>query len=145
MATFRRREDAQFFGRRLDGSVVKQAVTVLGMYLVLFYGGALAISTLEGLPMSACLYETASAVATVGLTLGIAPTLGAASQLSLDRIDVLGTRGRPDLDLCCVQQQARCVPACRRKGFDGGLRISAALSAAIVIKAPLRGEREIKP
>ena len=36
VATFRRREDAQFFGRRLDGSVVKQAVTVLGMYLVLF-------------------------------------------------------------------------------------------------------------
>ena len=80
VATFRRREDARFFGRRLDGSVVKQAVTVLGMYLVLFYGGALAISTLEGLPMSACLYETASAVATVGLTLGITPTLGAASR-----------------------------------------------------------------
>ena len=93
VATFRRREDAQFFGRRLDGSVVKQAVTVLGMYLVLFYGGALAISTLEGLPMSACLYETASAVATVGLTLGITPTLGAASQLILIALMFLGRVG----------------------------------------------------
>lgn len=93
VATFRRREDAQFFGRRVDGSVVKQAVTVLGMYLVLFYGGALAISTLEGLPMSACLYETASAVATVGLTLGITPTLGAASQLILSALMFLGRVG----------------------------------------------------
>ena len=81
--------------------------------------------------MSACLYETASAVATVGLTLGITPTLGRSVPADLDRIDVLGTRGRPDLDLCCVQQQPGAFPPAAGKDH-GGLRISAALSAAIV-------------
>ncbi len=79
-ATFRRREDAEFFGRRIDGSAVKNAATIAGMYLTLFFLGAFVIATAEQLPMSVCLYETASAVATVGLTLGITPQLGILSQ-----------------------------------------------------------------
>ena len=70
-ATFRQRDSAQFFGRRIDCSAVKTAATILTMYLVLFFGGAVFISAYESLPLSACLYETASAVGTVGLTLGI--------------------------------------------------------------------------
>ena len=53
------------------------------MYLVLSFSGGLAISILEGLPMLTCLFETASAVGTVGLTLGITPGLGLASRLIL--------------------------------------------------------------
>lgn len=79
-ATFRRREDAEFFGRRIDGSAVKNAATIAGMYLTLFFLGAFVIAAAEQLPMSVCLYETASAVATVGLTLGITPQLGILSQ-----------------------------------------------------------------
>ena len=72
-ATFRQRDSAQFFGRRVDCSAVKTAATILTMYLVLFFGGAVFISVYENLPLSACLYETASAVGTVGLTPGITP------------------------------------------------------------------------
>ena len=53
------------------------------MYLVLFFGGAVFISAYENLPLSACLYETASAVGTVGLTLGITPQLRIPSQMVL--------------------------------------------------------------
>ena len=38
------------------------------------------ISAVEKLPLSVCLFETASAVGTVGLTLGITPDLGMISQ-----------------------------------------------------------------
>ena len=92
-ATFRRREDAQFFGRRIDGSAVKNASTILGMYITLFFSGALVISTMEGLPMSVCLFETASAVGTVGLTLGITSTLGVVSQAVLIVLMFLGRVG----------------------------------------------------
>ncbi|MGN0707796.1 MAG: TrkH family potassium uptake protein [Faecalibacterium sp.] len=93
LATFLRREDAQFFGRRCDSSAVKNAATILGMYISLFFGGALVISTLEGLPMSVCLFETASAVGTVGLTLGVTPTLGVRSQVVLITLMFLGRVG----------------------------------------------------
>ena len=39
-ATFRQRDSAQFFGRRVDCSAVKTAATILSMYLALFFGGA---------------------------------------------------------------------------------------------------------
>ena len=92
-ATFRRRESAQFFGRRVDCGAVKTAATILMMYLALFFGGAAFISVYEGLPFSACLYETASAVGTVGLTLGITPQLRIPSQMVLITLMYLGRVG----------------------------------------------------
>ena len=92
-ATFRRRESAQFFGRRVDCGAVKTAATILMMYLALFFGGAAFISVYENLPLSACLYETASAVGTVGLTLGITPQLRIPSQMVLITLMYLGRVG----------------------------------------------------
>lgn len=83
VSTFRRRENTHFFGRRIDDGVVKNAATILLMYLVLFLTGGLLISIWEGLPLLACLFETASAVGTVGLSLGITPGLGSASRAVL--------------------------------------------------------------
>ena len=82
-STFRRKEDTQIFKRRVDHSVVRNAATILMMYIILFFGGAVVISVAEGLPFSTCLYETASAIGTVGLTLGITPQLGTLSQCVL--------------------------------------------------------------
>ena len=92
-ATFRQRESAQFFGRRIECGVVKTAATVVTMYLALFFGGAIFISVYENLPLSPCLYETASAVGTVGLTLGITPQLHIPSQMVLITLMYLGRVG----------------------------------------------------
>ena len=92
-ATFRQRDSAQFFGRRVDGSAVKTAATILTMYLALFFGGGVFISVYEDLPLSSCLYEAASAVGTVGLTLGITPQLHIPSQMVLISLMYLGRVG----------------------------------------------------
>ena len=92
-ATFRQRESAQFFGRRIDCGAVKTAATILTMYVTLFFCGAVFISVYENLPLSACLYETASAVGTVGLTLGITPWLHIPSQAVLILLMYLGRVG----------------------------------------------------
>ena len=92
-ATFRRREYAAFFGRRVDTDVIRNAATIFLMYIVLFFGGALAISMAEGLPMYLCLFETASAIGTVGLTLGVTPGLGAMSRLILIGLMFFGRVG----------------------------------------------------
>ncbi|HAS37378.1 MAG TPA: Trk family potassium uptake protein [Ruminococcaceae bacterium] len=82
-ATFGRKDSAHFFKRRIDNQIVKNASTILLLYFVLSFFGAIAISTAEKLPFSQCLFETASAVGTVGLTLGITPGLGIFSQMIL--------------------------------------------------------------
>ena len=53
------------------------------LYLGLTFAGAAVISAAEGLPLGACLYETASAAGTVGLTLGLTPQWGTLSQSCL--------------------------------------------------------------
>ncbi|MBQ7082458.1 MAG: Trk family potassium uptake protein [Oscillospiraceae bacterium] len=93
LASFRRKEDAQLFGRRIDGKAVKNAATILMLYIMLFFGGAVIISVSEDLPIGACLFETASAVGTVGLTLGITPSLGSVPQIVLIVLMFLGRVG----------------------------------------------------
>lgn len=80
MAVFGRRNDAHFFGRRISESVIRSAAAILILYLTLFITGALVISRVEQLPLLECLFETASAIGTVGLTLGLTPTLGLLSR-----------------------------------------------------------------
>ena len=93
VATFRQRDSVQFFGRRVDCDAVKTAATILMMYLVLFFSGGLFISVYENLPLSSCLYEAASAVGTVGLSLGITPHLHIPSQMVLIALMYLGRVG----------------------------------------------------
>lgn len=93
LSTFRRKEDIHFFGRRVDGSALKNAATILLMYLVLFFFGGLTISITEGLPMLACLFETASAIGTVGLSLGVTTQLGVLSRMILILLMFFGRVG----------------------------------------------------
>lgn len=93
LACFRRKEDAQLFGRRIENSTVKNAATIFMMYIVFFFGGAIVISAVEDLSFSTCLFETASAIGTVGLTLGITPGLGVISQIILMILMFLGRVG----------------------------------------------------
>lgn len=93
LACFRRKEDAQMFGRRIETSTIKNAATIFMMYIVLFFGGAIVVSTVEDLSFSTCLFETASAIGTVGLTLGITPELGVISQTILMILMFLGRVG----------------------------------------------------
>lgn len=92
-ATFRSQEDVCAFGRRFDCQAIKNAASVTMMYFILFFTGGIAISIYEGLPLSSCLYEAASAVCTVGLTLGITPKLHILSRFILILLMYLGRVG----------------------------------------------------
>ena len=63
------------------------------MYVSLFLISGMIISRLENLPILTALFETASAIGTVGLTLGITPSLGIASQMILTVLMFFGRVG----------------------------------------------------
>lgn len=93
VSVFRRREQVHCFGRSISINTVRNAATILLMYLTLFLTGAIIINCAEGLPMEACLFEAASAIGTVGVTLGITPDLGVLSRLVLIVMMFLGRVG----------------------------------------------------
>ncbi len=92
-SVFRQREHAHFFGRRIADLAVRTAATILIMYLTLCLGAGFIISRVENLPLLTCLFETASAVGTVGLSLGITPSLSLVSRGILVLLMYLGRVG----------------------------------------------------
>lgn len=93
VSVFKKQEDAELFGRRIKPSTVRTAGALFIMYLTLFFLGAAAISSIESLPLGDCMFETASALGTVGLTLGLTPGLGPASRAVLMLLMFIGRVG----------------------------------------------------
>ena len=92
-SVFRRRNHTQMFGRRVPEETVRTAAALLTTYLLLFLAAGAVISRVEGLPLAVCLFETASAIGTVGLTLGLTPTLGVLSRVLLMLLMFFGRVG----------------------------------------------------
>jgi len=90
---FRRKEDTNCFGRRMMEDTIRNAATIMMMYLFLFLIGGILIGCIEDVPILNALFETASAIGTVGLTLGITPSLGVASRWILIVLMFLGRVG----------------------------------------------------
>lgn len=82
-AVFFRKEDVQCFGRRIPSETVKNAATILFLYMSLFLLGGVVISCVDQVPLMGALFETSSAIGTVGLSLGLTPQLSLFSHMLL--------------------------------------------------------------
>lgn len=93
ISTVRRRRSTQLFGRRIDDETVRQSATLLMIYPLFVLAAAQVISFIEDIPIGPCIFETASAIGTVGLSLGITPSLGTVSHLLLIMLMFFGRVG----------------------------------------------------
>ncbi|MEE8886526.1 MAG: potassium transporter TrkG [Eubacteriales bacterium] len=83
LSVFRRKKETCLFHRRVEDETMRKASAIFLMYLTFCSISAIVISRIEHLPITKCLFETASAIGTVGLTLGITPGLHQASKIIL--------------------------------------------------------------
>ena len=93
ISVFKRRKNVELFGRRLEESATSLALCVFAMYLVMCSAGTVVISTFDNIPFINALFESASAIATVGLTTGITPQLGIVSSVFLMIMMFMGRVG----------------------------------------------------
>lgn len=92
-ATFRRKKNIEMFGRRMEEGITRTASCVFMTYLLLTAAVGVIISAVEELPLLTALFESVSAMATVGLTLGVTPGLGMVSKLLLAFLMLCGRVG----------------------------------------------------
>ena len=92
-SVFQKRESIQCFGRRLPPATLRSAVSICTLYATLFLTAGVLISAWDGVPLSCALFETASAIGTVGLSLGITPELSGLSRLVLILLMYFGRVG----------------------------------------------------
>ena len=80
LGVFRRQNGASAFGRRLSETAIRNACALFVLYLTLFLAGGLLLCCLDGIPLTDALFEAASAIGTVGLTLGATTQVSPVSQ-----------------------------------------------------------------
>ena len=100
----RGRETVTIRGRTIPQQKVLSAVTLLLAVMMLFLAASIAIAVLDDVPYLAAAYETASAMATVGVTTGITPSLGTASHIILIILMYLGRVGFVSFSLAFLAQ-----------------------------------------
>ena len=93
ITVFSRKRDVQCFKRRISDDTVRNAGVVFFMYLFLFLVSGAVISKFEHIPLVASLFETSSAIGTVGLTLGITTKLRMLSKAILMMLMFFGRVG----------------------------------------------------
>lgn len=81
------------FGRTITPRSIMNAVTMLIVGVVVSLSGACAIAYIEDAPLHQCLFEAVSAFGTVGLTMGLTPSLHTPSCLILIVLMYLGRVG----------------------------------------------------
>lgn len=93
VSTFKRKKSLEAFGRRFEDVAIRTASCILMTYLLLAIISAVIISAIEQIDIMAVLFETISAVATVGLTVGITSNLSVVSEIIIAILMLYGRMG----------------------------------------------------
>lgn len=92
-STARGRSDVRVMRRTIPQRAVSSALALFILVLAISMFGALFLCVTDGVSLENAVYETISALCTVGLTTGITPTLSAASQIVLIILMFFGRLG----------------------------------------------------
>lgn len=93
LTTFRNRKSTEVFGRRLEDFITRKATCVFILYITLSFSIGMFISRVEGINLIDSLFESVSAIATVGLTTGITTELSTLSHGLLAFLMIFGRVG----------------------------------------------------
>lgn len=92
-SVFRQRKNIECFKRRIGDDTLLKIIAITAMYVILFFTCGMLLCAFDGVGLKEALFETASAIGTVGITLGITGGLGTASHIILILLMFFGRVG----------------------------------------------------
>ena len=92
-SSFKKEASIECFNRRISDDTMKRALTIIAVYLALFIVASIFIAGVEKVGIMAAMFESASAIGTVGLTTGITPQLGNGSRVIIMLLMYFGRVG----------------------------------------------------
>jgi len=96
VATLRKRDEVEIFERSVRLVIVRRVITVTVLFAVVLFSATLALNITEnsnGFTMLDIMFETASALGTVGLSTGITPSLTIGGKLIIIVVMLVGRLG----------------------------------------------------
>lgn len=104
-AVFHHRQEIHSFGRRLAPQSVFNAIAIFMMYIILFLIGGIIVSVAESAPLLDALFEAASAIGTVGSSLGLTSNLTILSKWVLVLLMFFGRVGGLTLIFAVISEK----------------------------------------
>ena len=95
-AVFRKRSEVEIFKRSIRPGIIGKAITIIMLFIAVLFGTTLLLSITErgnNFTLIDVMFESASALGTVGLTTGITPSLTAAGKLIIIVVMLVGRLG----------------------------------------------------
>jgi len=80
-AVLKKREFPEAFGRSLDKDVMKKAAAILSVYIAMIITGTVIMCISGGVPLKEAAFEVVSAIATVGVSMGVTGSLNVLSKI----------------------------------------------------------------
>lgn len=101
-ADVRRWKDLNVFHRRLEGEVVRRACSVATLHVAMSAVGCIVLC-MQGFSMKSSMFESMSAISTVGLSMGITPFLPTASRIAMMVLMYVGRLGSVSVFMAMAQ------------------------------------------
>ena len=114
----RRKDDVELFGRRIEEKDIGKAYSTVTMYFLVCMTGCMVLC-LQGITLDDALFESISAMGTVGLTRGVTPTLPALSKLVVAMMMFAGRVGSMSVAMAITRDR----PAAKRRNVAEGILI----------------------
>ena len=114
----RRKDDVELFGRRIEEKDIGKAYSTVTMYFLVCMAGCM-VRCLQGITLDDALFESISAMGTVGLTRGVTPTLPALSKLVVAMMMFAGRVGSMSVAMAITRDR----PAAKRRNVAEGILI----------------------
>lgn len=92
-SVLKRKKSIECYKRRVSDDVLLHLCALIALFIILLISSSTAISIIDDVPIKSVLFETASAIGTVGLSLGLSPSLSNASHIILAMLMYLGRVG----------------------------------------------------
>lgn len=106
IAGIRRDQSTNIFGRSIGDDALKKATSVLFTNLALALGGTLVICAVQSLPLTEVLFETFSAIGTVGMSTGLTRSLAPISQIVVIFLMYCGRVGSISFAVALLEKKA---------------------------------------
>ena len=107
ISVIRGREENDIFGRRIPPALTNRALAITLIYLMVFMAVSIILSFLESVPFIDIMFQTASALGTVGVTSMDTGGMHVISKLVLSLVMFMGRVGPLTLTLALARRQAR--------------------------------------
>lgn len=114
----RRKDDVELFGRRIEEKDIGKAYSTVTMYFLVCMAGCMVLC-LQGITLDDALFESISAMGTVGLTRGVTPTLPVLSKLMVTLMMFAGRVGSMSVAMAITRDR----PAAKRRNVAEGILI----------------------